>query len=254
MSRYGLTCADCGTEMAKVAKSLPQGRARCHTCRRADPRYKSQRAAPLGHRACRRCGQTFDRQVKGQMLCWNPCRPRLSGSNPRASTSERGYGAAHAKARREALAGFKPGDPCARCRGPMLDGQALDLDHNDDRTGYLGLSHASCNRSSTGRLDCVRREAVCDHCGLTYRTRYRDQRFCSVPCRREWAKAHPRPTKPAPLKPAVQLELFRVCAVCDQGHQRASDYCSLRCQNRTLYRIRRGIPIDAPLADRWRAA
>jgi hypothetical protein len=28
----------------------------------------------------------------------------------------------------------------------MFMGQALDLDHNDSRTGYLGLAHRSCNR------------------------------------------------------------------------------------------------------------
>jgi hypothetical protein len=29
---------------------------------------------------------------------------------------------------------------------PMLPGQPLDLDHTDDRTAYLGMSHARCNR------------------------------------------------------------------------------------------------------------
>jgi hypothetical protein len=27
----------------------------------------------------------------------------------------------------------------------MLPGQKLHLDHNDDRTGWLGFSHAACN-------------------------------------------------------------------------------------------------------------
>jgi hypothetical protein len=40
----------------------------------------------------------------------------------------------------------RPGQPCARCGLPMWPGQLLDLDHTDDRTGYLGLSHRSCNR------------------------------------------------------------------------------------------------------------
>ncbi len=40
----------------------------------------------------------------------------------------------------------RPSQPCARCGLPMYPGQALDLDHTDDRTGYLGLSHRACNR------------------------------------------------------------------------------------------------------------
>ncbi len=39
-----------------------------------------------------------------------------------------------------------PGAPCPRCGQPMHPGQRLDLDHTDDRSGYLGLSHAACNR------------------------------------------------------------------------------------------------------------
>src|SRR6185369_11643766 len=35
----------------------------------------------------------------------------------------------------------------ARRRGqPMYVSQLLDLDHTDDRAGYLGLSHRACNR------------------------------------------------------------------------------------------------------------
>ena len=40
----------------------------------------------------------------------------------------------------------RPGQPCARCGLPMDVSQLLDLDHTDDRTGYLGLSHRACNR------------------------------------------------------------------------------------------------------------
>jgi hypothetical protein len=40
----------------------------------------------------------------------------------------------------------RPGQPCARCGLPMYPWQLLDLDHTDDRSGYLGLSHRACNR------------------------------------------------------------------------------------------------------------
>jgi hypothetical protein len=41
----------------------------------------------------------------------------------------------------------------------MLPGQALDLDHRDDRAGYLGMSHSTCNRQAGARLGNARRRA-----------------------------------------------------------------------------------------------
>jgi hypothetical protein len=40
---------------------------------------------------------------------------------------------------------------CARCGGPIDKGAPFDLDHADDRKGYLGVSHPSCNRGARGR-------------------------------------------------------------------------------------------------------
>ena len=64
---------------------------------------------------------------------------------PKASTTARGYGAKHQKLRAKLLptAWYTP---CVRCGQPMLPGQKLHLDHNDTRTGYLGFSHAWCNK------------------------------------------------------------------------------------------------------------
>jgi hypothetical protein len=45
----------------------------------------------------------------------------------------------------------RPGQPCPRCGLPMYVTQLLDLDHTDDRAGYLGLSHRSCNRRAGQR-------------------------------------------------------------------------------------------------------
>jgi hypothetical protein len=61
------------------------------------------------------------------------------------STSGRGYGYQHQRLR-EALLPTAYGTPCPRCGETMLPGQPLDLDHDDDRTGYRGMAHASCNR------------------------------------------------------------------------------------------------------------
>jgi hypothetical protein len=58
------------------------------------------------------------------------------------SREARGYGETH-KARRRGLEPFVATGrcPCARCGLPILQGQAWDLDHTDDRRGYLGPSH-----------------------------------------------------------------------------------------------------------------
>ncbi|MFI0482222.1 hypothetical protein [Actinomadura sp. 9N215] len=65
-------------------------------------------------------------------------------------TTARGYGWRHQQARRAALARLSadPGQPCSRCGAPMFPGQLLDLDHSEDRAGYLGLAHRRCNRSA----------------------------------------------------------------------------------------------------------
>ncbi|SFO14354.1 Recombination endonuclease VII [Actinomadura madurae] len=66
----------------------------------------------------------------------------------KGDTTSRGYGWRHQQARRIALANMEPGQPCARCGQPMSRAEPLDLDHTDDRAGYRGLAHRSCNRSA----------------------------------------------------------------------------------------------------------
>ena len=43
------------------------------------------------------------------------------------------------------------GKACTRCGLIMYPGQALDLDHTDNRDGYLGFAHRSCNRRAGAR-------------------------------------------------------------------------------------------------------
>jgi hypothetical protein len=40
---------------------------------------------------------------------------------------------------------------CARCGLPIAAGAEFDLDHTDDRAGYLGVSHRTCNRRAGGK-------------------------------------------------------------------------------------------------------
>jgi hypothetical protein len=67
---------------------------------------------------------------------------RSSPSNRDASTY------AHKRLRKQWLARLAAAGQlgCVRCGGVILPGMLVDLDHTDDRTGYLGLAHRSCNR------------------------------------------------------------------------------------------------------------
>jgi hypothetical protein len=42
------------------------------------------------------------------------------------------------------------GTPCCRCGRPMLPGEQLDLDHEDDGVNFRGWAHAFCNRQAGG--------------------------------------------------------------------------------------------------------
>jgi hypothetical protein len=68
----------------------------------------------------------------------------------KASPAARGYDYAHQLARKRLLP-HAYGTPCVRCGHLMQRGQRLHLDHNDQRTGYLGFSHARCNLRAAAR-------------------------------------------------------------------------------------------------------
>jgi len=95
------------------------------------------------------------------------------------------YGGEHQAIRRATLP-YAYGQPCARCGRPLLPGQPLDLDHHDDRTGYLGYSHQTCNRAAGARkgnaLRRVRREramAMLTECALAVEVA-EDRRHVSI--------------------------------------------------------------------------
>ena len=69
------------------------------------------------------------------------------------SPEARGYGRRH-KLTRAAVAPLVAAGmtTCCRCQGRLLPGELWDLDHNGARDGYLGVAHASCNRSAGARV------------------------------------------------------------------------------------------------------
>ena len=70
----------------------------------------------------------------------------------RGNSNQRGYGASHQQARAQVAPQVRAGHmPCARCGQPIEPGQDWHLDHNDDRSGYIGPSHAQCNTRAGGK-------------------------------------------------------------------------------------------------------
>ena len=68
----------------------------------------------------------------------------------RSRSSRDGYGRRHRNIRAELLP-HAWGKLCHFCGKPMMPGQALDLDHTDDRRSYRGMTHRSCNRADGAR-------------------------------------------------------------------------------------------------------
>lgn len=65
----------------------------------------------------------------------------------RGGSTARGYGTQHQKLRKLWQDRLLTGPvTCSRCREPIRANDAWDLDHTDNRTSYLGPSHARCNR------------------------------------------------------------------------------------------------------------
>ena len=68
----------------------------------------------------------------------------------RGSSTARGYGTQHRKLRAQ-LAPAAIGTTCHFCGQPILTGQKVALDHTEDRTGYRGIVHLTCNAADGGR-------------------------------------------------------------------------------------------------------
>lgn len=113
--------------MRAVTSSPPR---KCKDCPRP---AKSRR-----HWYCEACGERH-RRLRNQKA-----RDKVPGK-----TAARGYDGAHQKKRDRWKDAIARGEvTCSRpeCGKLIFPGEPWDLDHTDDRTGYLGPSHRSCNR------------------------------------------------------------------------------------------------------------
>jgi len=68
------------------------------------------------------------------------------------TTTDRGYDANHRRIRTQLEPLVAAGTViCPRCNQPIQPGQPWDLGHTDDRHGYTGPEHRSCNRAAGAR-------------------------------------------------------------------------------------------------------
>lgn len=175
-----LTCADCGTPMAQVARSLPQGQARCQPCRRQARPERKPKPAPEPQptaRVCSGCHEHFEPKTPRQRFCSSDCwhrkmgttpKPKRSSRKPKAkTTTDRGYGAAHQRERAKWAKVINAGRGyCWRCGRPIPKGTDWDLGHLDDdptKTRYVGPEHVRCNRRAgalKGQANKRRRSAA----------------------------------------------------------------------------------------------
>jgi hypothetical protein len=69
---------------------------------------------------------------------------RRAKDKARGTRQQRGYGAEHDALRAELLPEAY-GQRCHLCNERMWPHQQLALDHTEDRTGYRGIVHLTCN-------------------------------------------------------------------------------------------------------------
>jgi len=79
---------------------------------------------------------------------------------PQLSRHARGYSDAHVVRRRQLEPLVATGQvPCCRCGRLIQPSEKWHLDHRDDRRGYLGPSHATCNlRAAANKTNSKRTE------------------------------------------------------------------------------------------------
>lgn len=180
------------------------------------------------------------------------------------STTARGYGAEHQRARRAWAPVVAAGlVDCWRCGERIPADAPWDLGHDDlDRTMHRGPEHQRCNRATKGRRPNqpasvayqprgrTMTERRCEVCAADYRPSYSGQRTCGRLCGAElWRRNRPAP----PPKPAKKrVVAIKICSLCGTRHTSArrlycSDDCMLEANARRIrdaYRLSVGLPVD----------
>lgn len=250
-----LPCSACGKMMYRSATSHPEGLATCLPCRR-QRRQPQPREAEL--RFCDICQEPFESKTPNQKYCSADCRNSRRGftTDKAATATERGYGAAHRKARREwkAIVDAQGGIECCLCGHWVEASERWHLDHTPERDGYRGVAHALCNVRDGASRGATRTnlqrsyDKACPTCGGAFTTPYPKQAYCSRECRpRREAKPRKIPTPKSCIDCAAPIKQGQRCAHCRREIGRANA--------RNRYRVRVGIPLDTPKYDRsWRAA
>lgn len=214
-----LWCADCGSAMHQSKGSLPQGKARCHPCRQAQP-ANGQR---LREHVCSGCGVVFlGARRSGKPFCTIQCanlhhnlaRRVRDASDRRVKRFQREMAAPGLSRRdRDKLLALwrSQSRACAYCPN-----KATTIDHvlplvrgGTNFEGNLVPCCKSCNSSKAGWTV------------IEWRT---GRRLSAMTAPLRWKVA---PAKTPRALVAVQQEL-RLCPVCMSLHERPV-YCSLRC-------------------------
>lgn len=242
--RRSLTCADCGVGIFKGRGSLPQGEARCRPCRRltsidySDPSVHSRYRTPC-----------VDCDAPSWGLRCRPCADKAqiirSDDDPRRTRRSREQAAPglNYTARRALLKQWKLGLlTCSYCPEP-----ATSIDHiiplvrgGSNHEGNLTPACGRCNSRKNSRTI------------MEWRLGRQAARMKSA---LEWPEQEPKPPKKDwYIKPwAVHFPECRVCGSVFTCRTTRALYCGQWCRSismRNSYRVRVGIPIDAPLYSR----
>lgn len=244
-----IPCAGCEKPIYRSSTSRPIGEACCRACRKEEPRAPAAAAAIA--RACARCGQVFkvNRPSNPKRYCGVPCANRINGVE-RSPTDRRvtraareasapGLGPSARKALRDKWRA--QGRQCIYCTN-----SATTIDHvlplvrgGTNHEGNLAPCCKSCNSSKSGWTV------------IEWRT---GKRLKPMDGALPWDHGRGRTLgRPVPVRkaPTGRQLVLNICDVC--GQLSPNKTCSSDCHKdrmRNRYRLRVGIPIDAPLHSR----